>query len=483
MLGDMKPFLIAGNIYYVGTYRESSHLIDTGDGLILIDVGGEENAPVVEESIASLGFDIDDIKYILLSHGHSDHSWGVPYIKEKCSAKVYMAEADLRYLDGKFTPDEYFADGGIIKLGNTEILTLATPGHTLGTYSFFFDVDVEGERLRAGMFGGAGVKQMSKPYLDRRGGLYYHQRADFLASLKRLSSERVDIFLGNHAWNNKTRDKYEKSLTSAENPFIHTDKEWQSFISSKKTELINMIKSETSEFFVNYAHRGASEYAPENTALSFNYGILLGSNGIETDVQMTRDGIPVLFHDSTLERMTGEDGAVGDYTYDELIAFKVKKGDVFDRIMKLEDFLSDFGWRDLTFAIELKGEGAEKATADLIYKYGIEKKCVVTSFSRNYLANMHAYAPELKLGYLTSRYYPELMDELRSEGIDEFCPNAASLTPEMVDAWHKGGFRVRAWGVANEELMREAYNVGVDGMTVNFPDKLKAYIDEGKADS
>ena len=59
---------------------------------------------------------------------------------------------------------------------------------------------------------------------------------------------------------------------------------------------------------------------------------------------------------------------------------------------------------------------------------------------------------------------------------DEICPNAANLTLDKIDRWHKFGFRVRAWGVSDEELMMKAYDMGVDGMTVNFPDKLHEYI-------
>ena len=80
MLGDMKPFQLAGNVYFVGTYRASSHLIDTGDGLILIDTGYAETADVVIESVGALGFDIRDVKYILHSHGHHDHTDGTPKI-------------------------------------------------------------------------------------------------------------------------------------------------------------------------------------------------------------------------------------------------------------------------------------------------------------------------------------------------------------------------------------------------------------------
>ena len=66
--------------------------------------------------------------------------------------------------------------------------------------------------------------------------------------------------------------------------------------------------------FVNYAHRGASEYTPENTLLAFYTGVYMGANGIETDVQMTKDGILVLFHDDTILRLTGAPGSIRDYT-------------------------------------------------------------------------------------------------------------------------------------------------------------------------
>ena len=178
MLGDMKPFRLAGELYFVGTYKASSHLIDSGEGLILIDVGYEETADVVIESIETLGFDVKDVKYILLSHGHRDHSGGVPKLIARSGAKCFMFKEDLRYLNG-FTPDEYLSDGQLIRLGNVEILCLHTPGHTAGTASFFFNVTENGRTLRAGTFGGAGTNQLKKPFLDDRGlpyglrGLYF----------------------------------------------------------------------------------------------------------------------------------------------------------------------------------------------------------------------------------------------------------------------------------------------------------------------
>ena len=69
---------------------------------------------------------------------------------------------------------------------------------------------------------------------------------------------------------------------------------------------------------INYAHRGASEYAPENTLSSFYLGLLQGANGIETDVQKTKDGVLVLFHDDTIDRVSDGEGKLSDYTFEEL---------------------------------------------------------------------------------------------------------------------------------------------------------------------
>lgn len=230
--------------------------------------------------------------------------------------------------------------------------------------------------------------------------------------------------------------------------------------------------------FVNYAHRGASEYCPENTLLSFYTGVYMGANGIETDVQLTKDGIPVLFHDDTLARMMGQEGSVGDYTYEELRQFPMKKNGLTDYIITLEQFLSCFRKMDLTFAIELKGAGTEEKTAALIRKFGVEEKCVVTSFQFPYLEKMHAVMPEARLGYLAEKegVTPELLEKMVTMGFYEICPHAQDVTAESVALWHGMGLGVRAWGVANEELMKQLVDRGVDGMTVNFPDKLTAYL-------
>lgn len=361
-----------------------------------------------------------------------------------------------------------------IRLGNTEVLCLESPGHTEGTFSFFFDVTENDQTLRVGMFGGAGTNQLRKPYLDKR-NLTYHMRDKFLETLQKLRKEHVDVLLGNHVWHNDTQGNYEKSLICTENPFIDSTR-WEKFLDRCEAGLEKVIEEETHSFFVNYAHRGASEYVPENTLLAFYTGIYMNANGIETDVQRSKDGVLVLFHDDTLLRVTGEEGAIEDYTFEELQNFNVSKNGYNDKIVSLEDFLKKFSFRDLTFAIELKKSGVEKDTADLIRKFHMEQKVVVTSFNIEYIRNIKEYAPELRVGLLTSTVDEQIISDLKQMGADELCPRANQLTPELVHSWHREGFRVRAWGVSNEELMQHVYECHADGMTVNFPDKLAALI-------
>ncbi len=229
--------------------------------------------------------------------------------------------------------------------------------------------------------------------------------------------------------------------------------------------------------FVNYAHRGASEYVPENTLMAFYLGLYMGANGIETDVQVTKDGIPVLFHDNTLMRMTEQNGSISDYTFLELLQFDAKKNGFTDKIVTLEDFLVHFAHRDLTFAIELKSIGSHRPTADLLRKYNMVDKTIVTSFKFDELKAFKEYAPEFSTGYLAEEVIDDnLLAKMKSVGIDELCPESKVISSKKVKEWMEKGFEVRAWGIYNEQIMKEVYHTGVNGMTVNFPDKLTEYI-------
>lgn len=228
---------------------------------------------------------------------------------------------------------------------------------------------------------------------------------------------------------------------------------------------------------INYAHRGASEYAPENTLSAFYLGLLQGANGIETDVQRTKDGALVLFHDDELSRVTDGHGALADHTLSELKALKVKgKNGFFDRIVTLQEFLEKFSAYDISFALELKGAGVEAETLQLAKAFGIMEKTTFTSFQFDYVAKIKSLDRAARIGWLTETADEQAIQKLLAIGGEEIAPKAALMTKEDVARWRAAGLGVRAWGVANVELMEKMCALQVDGMTVNFPDKLAQYM-------
>ena len=229
---------------------------------------------------------------------------------------------------------------------------------------------------------------------------------------------------------------------------------------------------------INYAHRGASEYAPENTFSSFYLGLLQGANGIETDVRNTRDGVPVLFHDSAVDRISDGVGRVCDYTLEELKGLKIFGNSTrgfFDRVVTLREFLEKFSQYDIRFAIELKGEGVEAQTLALAKEFGIMERTTFTSFRFEYIAKIKELDPSARIGWLTSDVSDEAIAQLLSIGGEEMAPQASLITPELMRKWRDAGLGVRAWGVSSISLMKTMCELGVDGMTVNFPDRLSEY--------
>ena len=234
--GRVAPFRIFGNLYFVGTEPASCHLIDTHDGLILIDTGYPQSAYLVIESIWELGFKPADVRCIVHSHGHYDHMGATRAFVELTHARTFIGAPDAAYVTGPnplnwagedgydftefFTPDVLLKDGDVVELGDTRIRCLSTPGHTPGTLSFLFDVEEKGRVLRAGMHGGVGTNSLSTDYI-RRMGLPLALQQQFLDGLDRLRQEHVDIFIGNHVWNNDTVGKGEALRQNpAVNPFV-----------------------------------------------------------------------------------------------------------------------------------------------------------------------------------------------------------------------------------------------------------------------
>ncbi len=233
--GYMEPFRIFGNLYFVGTKFVSSHVVDTGDGLILIDSQYPQCTYLLLENIRKVGLDPYDIKYILHSHGHYDHLGGTRALVELIGAKTVLGRPDRDYANGTldltwakelgyeyyemFEPDILIDDGYVLRLGNTAIRCVSTPGHTPGVMSFFFDATDGVNTYRAAMFGGAGMNSMRLKFLDRY-GLPHSLRDDFLNSLAKVRDEKVDILIGNHPGDVDTAGKYARMQAGEETPFL-----------------------------------------------------------------------------------------------------------------------------------------------------------------------------------------------------------------------------------------------------------------------
>lgn len=257
-IGYVKPFKIWGNLYFVGTEAASTHIIDTGKGLIMLDSGYQQSLYIVIHNMNLLGLNPIDLKYIVHTHGHIDHFGATRALVELTRAKTFIGKADEDYANGKldlsyakelgmeftetFQADVLLQDGDIIELGNTRIKAVATPGHTPGAMSYIFNVTDGAKTLTAGLHGGMGVNTMCREFIDKY-NLSYDCRDKFINAMERLKSIKVDIFLGNHMQHNHTLHKYAKLQDGEIDAFVNPE-EWAEYAETAKQNLINLIKTE-----------------------------------------------------------------------------------------------------------------------------------------------------------------------------------------------------------------------------------------------
>jgi glycerophosphoryl diester phosphodiesterase len=230
------------------------------------------------------------------------------------------------------------------------------------------------------------------------------------------------------------------------------------------------------------AHRGASSYAPENTLAAFDLALQMRVRHIELDVALTSDSHTVVIHDDKLDRTTNGCGLV---TSDTLAALReLDAGSWFgvqfagERIPTFDEVLARYKGR-VHIHTEIKGKSPSlsQRAADLIRQHGMERQVTVTSFQSARLEEMRACAPELPMGWLVREVNDSIIAQAHAIGVTQLCPRADTVTPELIHRLHAEGFVARAWGVTTEELMQSVVHAGADGMTVNFPDKLIAYLE------
>ncbi len=242
----VHPVRIYGNLWYVGDRRVCLHLVDTGDGLVLIDAGYPNQAASIINAIWEAGFSPYDVKYVIVTHEHFDHfgcaellraMFGSKIVMSKEAADVFRKYPERTMINGTTyswtelsEPDIEVNDGDDFILGNLKMRFRLTPGHAEGVLTMLFDVYDEGKPLRAGLIGGEGLFTMGSNMLTYL-GIPFSIRDQFRATLTKLKEEHVDICLGNHPFNNNTLGKIERFHTGETNPFINPE-EWKTHIDS-----------------------------------------------------------------------------------------------------------------------------------------------------------------------------------------------------------------------------------------------------------
>ena len=200
----VAPFKVFDNLYYVGPGFVSVWLVQTTDGLILLDTAQEPYVDHVLDGIRKMGFDPKSIRYILVSHGHLDHFGGAARIQQASGARVGMLVEDWDAMEMAARPtanrpealpipkrDLVVKEGDTLTLGNTTLKLYKMPGHTAGSVSAEFTVFDSGRPYKAFMFGGPGP----------RGGVAGAEQ--FLESANRLvKMEGIQMAVANHSWLN-----------------------------------------------------------------------------------------------------------------------------------------------------------------------------------------------------------------------------------------------------------------------------------------
>ena len=229
-----------------------------------------------------------------------------------------------------------------------------------------------------------------------------------------------------------------------------------------------------------FAHRGASAYAPENTLEAFRLAMEQGADGIELDVQLTKDGELVVIHDETIDRVSNGKGAVRDYTLEELKSFSVSNHfeqypDV--KIPTLREVLELVKPGHMEINIELKTgifwyPEIEKKVLDLVKEEGMEDRIIYSSFNHYSVQKIRELAPEAETAYLIGDVMLNVAEYTKNTGIKGLHP--ALFHVKMADflkEYKESGIALRVWTVNDKDQIRWLIDEGVDAVITNYPDR------------
>lgn len=231
---------------------------------------------------------------------------------------------------------------------------------------------------------------------------------------------------------------------------------------------------------LNIAHRGFKSKYPENTMLAFKKAIEIGSDGIEFDVHMSKDGIPMIIHDERVDRTTGELGRVKDFTSSELSKMNAASLYTyidFQGIPTLEEYLAFVKDKDIVTNIELKNsiyeyEGIEDATYKLIEKHDLKNKVIISSFNHKSILKMKEIDQEIKCGLLVASCLVDPWEYVKYVGADYYHPSAYCMDKDTVEQLQKHGIGVNIWFGTEPYDFKKIIDTKCCGIITDYPDKI-----------
>ncbi len=228
------------------------------------------------------------------------------------------------------------------------------------------------------------------------------------------------------------------------------------------------------------AHRGSSKRAPENTMAAIREAMDEMADYSEIDVQLSKDGVPVVCHDLNLSRVAGVDVSLKNLTFDQLEQLDV--GSHFssrfagEKIPSLEEVL-EVCKGHIRLNIELKSVGTKspmpEMVAEMIKEKGMEDQCVITSVSLDYLKRVKEAQPELKTGYILAAAYGSYY---KNEFVDFISIRSSLVTKKQIQAAHEYGKAIYVWTVNSRSEMEQMALMGVDNIITDYPARAKEVL-------
>jgi glycerophosphoryl diester phosphodiesterase len=238
---------------------------------------------------------------------------------------------------------------------------------------------------------------------------------------------------------------------------------------------------------LNIAHRGASVAAPPNTLAAFEKALELGADGIELDVRLCADGVPVVIHDAAVDATTDGSGQVADMTLAQLK--QLDAGSPFDptfageRIPTLTEALETVG-EQLLLNIELKSSAVlddrlEQAVVDVIERRLLGERVLLSSFNPLALRRIQKMAPHLATALLHTSAAPASLGFARLIAPKPYAaihPHHTLVDDRSMRWARQHNYRVHVWTVDDVVEMRRLIGCGVDGIITNVPDLLHGLL-------